>query len=198
MTVTFRPLALGEVLGLGRSIVRDFHPYELRGYRYARREVLGGKAVALAVEAGGAYAGYLIHGKPDRHGLLRIAYLATEPRFRGQHIGEQALTLMRRRYPHSAIYFEVEDPDFAQSPEDLSIRNRRIEFYRRNGFALTGVCAQVLQDHYRIIAAGTSDGEAAYREMAKLYFDMAGEDFFRRHITVFSPASQKSMERDKN
>ena len=57
MTVTFRPLALGEVLGLGRSIVRDFHPYELRGYRYARREVLGGKAVALAVEAGGAYAG---------------------------------------------------------------------------------------------------------------------------------------------
>ena len=31
MTVTFRPLALGEVLGLGRSIVRDFHPYELRG-----------------------------------------------------------------------------------------------------------------------------------------------------------------------
>ena len=66
MTVTFRPLALREVLGLGRSIVRDFHPYELRGYRYARREVLGGKAVALAVEAGGAYAGYLIHGKPDR------------------------------------------------------------------------------------------------------------------------------------
>ena len=35
MTVTFRPLALREVLGLGRSIVRDFHPYELRGYRYA-------------------------------------------------------------------------------------------------------------------------------------------------------------------
>lgn len=98
MTVTFRPLALREVLGLGRSIVRDFHPYELRGYRYARREVLGGKAVALAVEAGGAYAGYLIHAKPDRHGLLRIAYLATEPRFRGQHIGEQALTLLRRRY----------------------------------------------------------------------------------------------------
>ena len=55
MTVTFRSLALREVLGLGRSIVRDFHPYELRGYRYARREVLGGKAVALAVEAGGAY-----------------------------------------------------------------------------------------------------------------------------------------------
>ena len=46
--------------------------------------MLGGKAVALAVEAGGAYAGYLIHAKPDRHGLLRIAYLATEPRFRGQ------------------------------------------------------------------------------------------------------------------
>ena len=83
MTVTFRPLALREVLGLGRSIVRDFHPYELRGYRYARWEVLGGKAVALAVEAGGAYAGYLIHAKPDRHGLLRIAYLATEPRCAG-------------------------------------------------------------------------------------------------------------------
>ena len=136
MTVTFRPLALGEVMGLGRSIVRDFHPYELRGYRYARREVLGGKAVALAVEAGGAYAGSLIHGKPDRHGLLRIAYLATEPRFRGQHIGEQALTLLRRRYPYSAIYFEVEDPDFAENDEERRLMERRISFYERCGFTL--------------------------------------------------------------
>ena len=79
MTVSFRPMALGEVLGLGRSIVRDFHPYELRGYRYARRDILRGRAVALAVTVGGAYAGYLIHEKPDRQGLLRIAYLATEP-----------------------------------------------------------------------------------------------------------------------
>ena len=73
MTVTFRPLALREVLGLGRSIVRDFHPYELRGYRYARREVLGGKAVALAVEAGGAAASGLgeviaTHVIPRPHG----------------------------------------------------------------------------------------------------------------------------------
>ena len=66
MTVSFRPLALGEVLGLGRSIVRDFHPYELRGYRYARRDILRGRAVALAVTVGGAYAGYLIHEKPGR------------------------------------------------------------------------------------------------------------------------------------
>ena len=89
-----------------------------------------------AVEAGGAYAGYLIHAKPDRHGLLRIAYLATEPRFRGQHIGEQALTLLRRRYPHSAIYFEVEDPDFAENDEERRLMERRIGFYERCGFTL--------------------------------------------------------------
>ena len=148
MTVTFRPLALREVLGLGRSIVRDFHPYELRGYRYARREVLGGKAVALAVEAGGAYAGYLIHAKPDRHGLLRIAYLATEPRFRGQHIGEQALTLLRRRYPHSAIYFEVEDPDFAENDEERRLMERRIGFYERCGFVFHHRIERFFSDHY--------------------------------------------------
>ena len=116
------------------ALSRDFHPDELRGFRYARREVLGGKAVALAVEAGGAYAGYLIHGKPDRHGLLRIAYLADCARARGQHIGEQALTLLRRRYPHSAIYFEVEDPAFAENDEERRLMERRIGFYERCGF----------------------------------------------------------------
>ena len=136
MTVSFRPLALGEVLGLGRSIVRDFHPYELRGYRYARRDILRGRAVALAVTVGGAYAGYLIHEKPDRQGLLRIAYLATEPRFRGQHIGEQALALLQRRYPRSTIYFEVEDPAFAENEEERQLMERRIGFYRRCGFSL--------------------------------------------------------------
>ena len=136
MTVSFRPLALGEVLGLGRSIVRDFHPYELRGYRYARWDILRGRAVALAVTVGGAYAGYLIHEKPDRQGLLRIAYLATEPRFRGQHIGEQALALLQRRYPRSTIYFEVEDPAFAENEEERQLMERRIGFYRRCGFSL--------------------------------------------------------------
>ena len=133
-------------------------------------------------------------------GAVLLDYFAVDPSLRGGGIGGKILDLLKQWASQKAPLFlaEVEDPDFAQSPEDLSVRNRRIGFYRRNGFALTGVCAQVLQDHYRIIAAGTSDGEAAYREMAKLYFDMAGEDFFRRHITVFSSASQKSMERDKN
>ena len=136
--ITFRPLTWRELFRLDRSIVRDFHPHELRGYRYARREVLEGKALALAVEAGGAYAGYLIHQKPDSRGLLRVAYLAVEPGYRGLRIGEAALRLLRRRYPHAAIYFEVEDPDSAGTPEERALMERRISFYRRSGYHLLG------------------------------------------------------------
>lgn len=139
-----------------------------------------------------AYA-LLIQSGP---GAVLLDYFAVAPNLRGGGIGGKILELLKQWTAKKAplLLAEVEDPDFAVDEQDRSIRNRRIGFYRRNGFELTGVCAQVFQDHYRIIASPTANGETVFREMTKLYFDMAGETFFRRHITVFTTSSQKYQE----
>lgn len=133
-----------------------------------------------------------------RPGAVLLDYFAVAPSLRGGGIGGEILELLKQWAAQKAplLLAEVEDPKFSLDEKDRSLRNRRIGFYQRNGLFLTGVCAQVLQDHYCIIAAGKADREAVYREMTGLYFDMAGEDFFHRHITVFSTAPQKSLESD--
>ncbi len=184
------------------AMVRDFPASELKSVSMLER---------LEDKGWYTFLGFYAEEEPERlcayallvqtnPGAVLLDYFAVEPSLRGGGIGGKILDLLKQWAGQKAPLFlaEVEDPDFAQSPEDRSIRNRRIGFYRRNGFVLTGVCAQVLQDHYRIIAAGKNHGETAYREMARLYFDMAGEDFFRRHITLFSPVSQKSLKSGKN
>ena len=131
-------------------------------------------------------------------GAVLLDYFAVSPALRGGGIGGQVLELLKQWAFQKApmLLAEVEDPDFAFEEGDRSIRNRRIGFYQRNDFFLSGVNAQVLQDHYRIIAAGDFNGEKVYREMTKLYFYMAGETFFRRHISVFSHYTQKTQESD--
>lgn len=133
-------------------------------------------------------------------GAVLLDYFAVTSTMRGGGIGGKLIHQLCQWAQERAPLFlaEVEDPQFALDEQDLSIRNRRIGFYQRNGLFLTGVQSQVLQDHYCIIAAGKVEQKTVYREMSKLYFDMAGETFFRRHITVFSPSSQKSLETDGN
>lgn len=136
MQITLRRLGPIEVLRLGRKIVRDFHRYELAGYHYAERSIFAGRSIALEIAAAGRPCGYLVHELPDPDGLLRVAYLATEPRVRGHGVGQAVLRKLGADYPYAAIYFEVEDPAAARSRAEAELMLRRIGFYDRCGFSL--------------------------------------------------------------
>lgn len=184
------------------AMVRDFPASELKSVSMIQQLEERGWYTCLGFfreEAPKTLCGYALLIQTGPQAVL-LDYFAVSPALRGGGIGGELLGLLRQWAQQRAPLFlaEVEDPDFAADQDDLSIRNRRIGFYQRNGFTLTGVKSQVLQDHYCIIAAGQPQGEEVYREMTKLYFDMAGADFFRRHITVFSPDPQNSSESDWN
>lgn len=136
MELTFKRMRLPGALALCRDIVRDFHAYELKGYAYALAEIVTRKAIAITVFSGGRRCGYLVHGLPDGQGMLRIMYLATEQRVRGHGIGAAILQKFCRDYPHATLYFEVEDPAFAQDEQERQLMEHRIGFYRRCGFSL--------------------------------------------------------------
>lgn len=136
MELKLERIRLPGALAMSWKIVRDFHAYELMGYGYALREVWAGTAVVLGIRVDGRRCGYLVHGLPDRQGLARIMYLATDPRVRGHGIGAAVLRRLGQTYPGAVFYFEVEDPDFAADGEERRMMEHRIGFYRRSGYTL--------------------------------------------------------------
>ncbi len=63
--------------------------------------------------------------------ILYLAYFTIEKKYRRRGFGSEFLKQLKDEYPNSTIVFSVEKPH-----EVNDIPNKRIEFYRRNGFDL--------------------------------------------------------------
>ena len=64
-------------------------------------------------------------------------YFAVKPELRGKGLGQQILSLLLEKYKDSSNILDMESP--AQLCENHAQRQRRHDFYLRNGFRDTGV-----------------------------------------------------------
>ncbi len=108
-----------------------------------------------------------------------LDYFAVCAPFRGKGTGTRMMEALRFLLPHMGILAEVEDPGQAATPGEKHTRLRRIAFYERLGFLMTGIRVRLFSVDYRIMAWRTeysspSDGEL-YDVLAGLYQAMMGE-----------------------
>lgn len=75
-------------------------------------------------------------------GYVLLDYLAVCPKYRGNGIGTEILSLLKRRYPGSNIVLEIESTASLADKGDL--RLRRKAFYERNGFSANGYLVDLL------------------------------------------------------
>jgi GNAT superfamily N-acetyltransferase len=101
-----------------------------------------------ALDEEDAFAGLAFYILPatanGRAGFLW--YLATRPDLRGQGLGAWMYRGVLARLPRSveALYYDVEIPALAESPEGQNLARRRIRFYQRLGArVLTGITDQM-------------------------------------------------------
>jgi GNAT superfamily N-acetyltransferase len=93
--------------------------------------------------------------------LAFLFYLATQPDLRGQGLGAWLFRQTRDRLagdafdlkglPPLGMCWEVERPEIGQSPDEVELRKRRINFYRRIG--------AILLDEIEFIAPPIDDGQ---------------------------------------
>lgn len=98
-----------------------------------------GRFVGLAV--------LLTHGD-----LTHILYFAVEAFLRGRGYGSDLLAAIRGRYPGQRILADVEAPD--PRADNRAQRERRIAFYRRNGYEMTEIRYNWVGENYVILSAG--------------------------------------------
>lgn len=79
--------------------------------------------------------GYAVYQEIPGYDSIHVLYLAILPDYRSLGLGS-VLMQQLKKLTKDGIIFEVEDPEAARNEDDLITRNRRIAFYKRNGFHL--------------------------------------------------------------
>lgn len=78
--------------------------------------------------------GYATIWKSPNINLLLLDYLGVSSSIRNKGLGSQILLALKKYYKNEYIIAESELPVSEDSPSENNLRERRINFYKRNGF----------------------------------------------------------------
>ena len=136
------------------------------------------------------YALFFIMRSGDQNDYL-LDYLAVAKEHRDKGLGSFFLQeLLKLLNDASCIIIEAEDPDKAENNKDRVIREKRIEFYLKNGCTQTAVISNVDGADYRLLELRTDHPHSS--EMIKviytrIYEHMAPEWYIKKHFNVQIP-----------
>ena len=102
------------------------------------------------------------------HGsITNIVYFAVKPELRSRGYGSQILQAIRKQHPDTRIVVDIEVEEDSKNAEELERRNRRREFYTRNGFDSSPVDYVWQGVHYRLLTAGGTVTDKEFRDFWK-------------------------------
>jgi hypothetical protein len=145
-----------------------------------------------------AYA-FLCGSRSD--GFLLIDYFAVVPRARQQGIGSQFLQQLAPLLPWACgLAAEIENVGEAPDGPERQTRQRRLDFYLRNGFSLTGVSGHVFGVNYDIVyrpLLQQLDDASLLKHMDSLYRNMVPRLLFHQNVAFKQSPSNGGSKHDK-
>lgn len=146
-------LSLDQIRKLySERLKRDFPPDGIKPLARIERAFARGAYVCYGAMDGGAILAYAFFVVAGKRALFDCFAVAEALRDRG--IGSRFIReLMDGPLSQmDCVLLEVDDPDHGQGDEEVSLRNRRLAFYLRNGLMDTGVRAKVYGVDFRILS----------------------------------------------
>lgn len=181
-----RPLTDAQLRRLYREhVARDFPPMERRPLSSILRLRRRGVYDAWGLYQGDTLLAYAFLWRGA--GCALLDYLAVCRELRGQGHGTRALELVKGQYSPMPLLAEVEALEDAVPPWENALRLRRLEFYRRAGFAPLGYQAVLFGVRYDMLswpAAGPGLPERLQAAHRALYQSEVPPRLFRRVIRI--------------
>lgn len=146
-----------------RSLYRSAFPRCERIPFFMLRHMLKrGEAELIAVESdSGRFGGFAVMMR--RGDLVMLSYFAIHPKLRGRGIGSRVLKALMRHFADSRFILEIEDVN--EPCADRETRQRRRDFYLRNGMKPAGFTARVFMSDLEILTSGKPVTFEEYREL---------------------------------
>ncbi len=166
-----------------KYVVNHFDEDELRPlksikYLYKKKLYKCFKAVVDNVTVG--YAFFYVNGDD-----ILLDYFGIIDKYRSKGYGSLFLRKILKKLNKKTIYIEVEDPDFSINEEDRFIRERRINFYSRNGVFLSDLKVLLFDVNYRIMTSKTNDYETTKNHFLNMYISMMPLRNFEKNVVVY-------------
>ena len=155
---------------LDNKIKREFCAFFEEGLRENNgengdNEIAAVKNTATEIAAAPRFRGFsnsITHGD-----ITNIVYFAVVPELRSRGYGSKILQAIRKQHPDTRIIVDIEVEEDSKDAEELKRRNRRREFYQRNGFDASPVDYVWQGEHYRLLSAGGTVTEKEFRDFWK-------------------------------
>lgn len=131
--MVIRKLNIIQIISIyQKSLRHEFPANERRPLMMILRGVYKGKYECLGVFKGKKIIGYAFFVKNENDYLWD--YLAVLEEYRNKGVGSIIIKKVVRYYKNAhSVIGEVEDPYYSKDNNDKSIRERRLDFYMRNG-----------------------------------------------------------------
>lgn len=170
-------------------LVRHFHESEVKSFPLIERLVQETKYLCCGFFEEDRPLGYAYFARGGEGQMLLLDYYAILEDYRSQGLGGKFVKEIEKYLAgqYAALIAEVENPDYSEDEEDRRVRERRIQFYLRNGFAMSKVVSRVLTDEYNLMYkawGGPVKDEEVYGNIQQLYLGIFGEEFYRSNINV--------------
>lgn len=95
--------------------------------------------------------------------LVMLDYFAIYPKARGKGVGSRALQMLKSRYADRRFILEIES--VSEPCRNLEARQKRRDFYLRNGMTPAGYTARVFFTELEVLTAGEPVSFEEYREL---------------------------------
>lgn len=181
-----RLLTPAQIRALYRErLAEDFPSNELKPLSAMEELLNEGRYDCYGCFEGDAILAYAYFVRLDRNALLD--YYAVRRDLRDKGVGSAFLRALIEgplQGPDCTLV-EVEDPDAAPDPTGRARRERRRQFYLRNGLVDTGVRARAYDVDYRLLALPPQpDPEAVRKIYAALYHSFMSDQLYDKWVRV--------------
>lgn len=190
MTITMRMLNGAErAMVYTEHMTEAFPASELKPLAHIERLIAEQKYLTYGFYEEDELTGYAYFVKTEKADALLLDYFAVLSDRRSSGYGSRFLGKIKEEIgkEYSAMLLEVENPEYAHDEENRALRERRIQFYLRNGMAHTGIWSRVLLDNYVIMAYETGDAmrqEDIAGQLDTLYEAMFDNKFYTQNTSI--------------
>ena len=99
--------------------------------------------------------------------ITNIVYFAVEPKLRSRGYGSEILKTIREAHSETRLVVDIEVEEDSKDAKELKRRERRRNFYQRNGFEASPFDYHWQGEHYRLLSAGGIVTEKEFRDFWK-------------------------------
>ena len=199
--MTLRDLTLQELHHLHRHELREaFPPEELKPFAAMKKLYRAGVYHPVGAWEGETLVGYALLWEAPQRKYVLIDYLGGTAARRNGGLGAELLRLLREKFRSwDGIIVESEAPEGGQSD---GIRQRRMNFYRRNGYTFLRYDCMLFGVHYRVCLCspngkGSEEATMAAHQAPASFPGGPTGGLFRSPGTRMPPSSPRSPGRSR-